>query len=116
MKNACKDAGVPYGRNVEKGITYHDLRHTYNTNMRKAGVPESVIMSITGHSTREMFDRYDTVDLEDAHIASMRMQEFLKERKALSSDSKETDVRLAASQMAKFLSSYKDKVDGEGKI
>ena len=33
--------------------------------MRKAGVPESVIMKITGHSTREMFDRYNSVDVED---------------------------------------------------
>ena len=33
------------------------LRHSFNTRMRKAGVAESVIMKITGHSTREMFDR-----------------------------------------------------------
>ena len=33
--------------------------------MRKAGVPDSVIMAITGHSTREMFDRYNTVDADD---------------------------------------------------
>jgi len=37
--------------------------------MRKAGVPESVIMEFTGHSTREMFDRYNTVDLEDTRKA-----------------------------------------------
>jgi hypothetical protein len=37
--------------------------------MRKAGVPESVIMEITGHSTREMFDRYNTVGLEDTRKA-----------------------------------------------
>ena len=33
--------------------------------MRKAGVPESVIMEITGHTTREMFDRYNTIDKAD---------------------------------------------------
>ena len=37
----------------------------FNTYMRKAGVAESVIMQITGHSTREMFDRYNRIDEED---------------------------------------------------
>jgi len=54
------------------------LRHTFNTYMRKAGVPESVIMEITGHSTREMFDRYNTVDAEDAKQAVDQLQNFLK--------------------------------------
>jgi len=39
------------------------------TYMRKSGVPESVIMKITGHSTREMFLRYDTVDDGDTRKA-----------------------------------------------
>jgi hypothetical protein len=46
--------------------------------MRKSGVPESVIMKITGHSTREMFLRYDTVDAEDTRKAVDRMEGFLK--------------------------------------
>jgi hypothetical protein len=33
--------------------------------MRKSRVPKSVIMKITGHSTREMFLRYYTVDSSD---------------------------------------------------
>ncbi len=37
--------------------------------MRKAGVAESVIMAITGHSTRAMFDRYNTIDHDDVHTA-----------------------------------------------
>lgn len=37
--------------------------------MRKAGVAESVIMDITGHSTRSMFDRYNTIDDEDTRKA-----------------------------------------------
>ena len=46
--------------------------------MRKAGVPETVIMAITGHSTREMFDRYDTVDAEDAQRAIGQFGDYLK--------------------------------------
>lgn len=45
--------------------------------MRKSGVPESVIMKITGHSTREMFLRYDTVDTFDKRNAVCKMDDFL---------------------------------------
>jgi agmatine/peptidylarginine deiminase len=45
--------------------------------MRKAGVPESVIMKVTGHSTREMFWRYDTVDSDDTKKAVDQLQAFL---------------------------------------
>jgi len=56
---------------------FHDLRHTFNTNMRKAGVSESVIMAITGHSSRGMFDRYNTIDEDDIRNAVNQMQGFL---------------------------------------
>ncbi len=56
----------------------HDLRHTFNTYMRKSGVAESVIMKITGHSTREMFDRYNTIDVDDAHKAIDQYGAFLR--------------------------------------
>ncbi len=45
--------------------------------MRKAGVSESVIMAITGHSSREMFDRYNTIDEDDIRNAVNQMQVFL---------------------------------------
>ena len=76
LSRACKAAGIQYGRNVKDGFVFHDLRHTFNTNMRKAGVSETVIMKITGHSTREMFDRYNTVDSEDLKKASDQISSF----------------------------------------
>ena len=78
LRRACTDAGIPYGRNQENGFVFHDTRHCFNTNMRKSGVPESVIMKITGHSTREMFLRYDTVDEADKRKAVDQMEGFLK--------------------------------------
>jgi integrase len=78
LKDACEEAGIPYGRFVKDGFIFHDLRHCFNTYMRKAGAPESVIMEITGHSTREMFDRYNTVDLEDRRQAVDSMSYFLR--------------------------------------
>lgn len=44
---------------------FHDFRHTFVQRMRKRGVHDHVIMAITGHTTREMFKRYDTVDDDD---------------------------------------------------
>ncbi|CCK79656.1 tyrosine-type recombinase/integrase [Desulfobacula toluolica] len=58
-------------------ITAHDLRHTFNTYMRKAGTHDTVTMDITGHSTREMFDRYNTVDEKEKAEAVKRMEFFL---------------------------------------
>ena len=34
-------------------------------------------MKITGHATREMFDRYNTVDTEDFSDAVGRMEDYL---------------------------------------
>lgn len=69
LTRACEKVGLKYGRAEAGGFVFHDLRRTFNTNMRKAGVPESVIMAITGHSTREMFDRYNRIDAADTREA-----------------------------------------------
>lgn len=63
---------------MKGGFIFHDLRHTFNTNMRKAGVSESVIMEVTGHSTREMFDRYNTIYEDDTRKAVDQMTTFLQ--------------------------------------
>ncbi len=77
LKAACKKAGIVHGRFKKGGFVFHDLRHTFNTNMRKAGVPESVIMAITGHATRSMFDRYNTIDHEDMKKGVDQLSEML---------------------------------------
>lgn len=77
LKKACKKAGILYGRFVKDGFIFHDLRHTFNTYMRKAGVSESVVMEITGHSTRQMFDRYNTIDIDDTRKAIGQLQDYL---------------------------------------
>ena len=69
LKAGCEKIKLAYGRSIEGGFVFHDLRHTFNTDMRKAGVQQSVIMAITGHSTRAMFDRYNTIDVKDVHTA-----------------------------------------------
>jgi integrase len=78
LRKGCEAAGIPYGHAAKNGFVFHDLRHSYNTHMRKAGVPESVIMKITGHSTRQMFDRYNTIDMEDGRKAVDQLRGYLK--------------------------------------
>ncbi|MBL6967204.1 MAG: site-specific integrase, partial [Desulfobacteraceae bacterium] len=78
MRGACKKAKITYGRDVKGGFILHDCRHTFNTNMRRAGVAESVIMAITGHSTREMFDRYNVIDAQDKVDAVNRLEVFFQ--------------------------------------
>jgi integrase len=72
FNNACRRAGI-------EDFRFHDLRHTFNTMMRKAGVPQSVIMHMTGHRTSAMFERYNTVDEEDARQALERLNAFLEQ-------------------------------------
>ena len=76
LKKACKAAKIEYGRFKREGFIFHDLRHTFTTNMRRAGVPEPEIMAITGHSSRSTFDRYNTVDEADLHRAMGRLEVF----------------------------------------
>jgi integrase len=76
LKTTCKDAGITWGRGVKGGFIFHDLRHTFVTDMRKAGVPTNVRTSITGHSVQGMDSRYDTVDAEDKHQAISALEGY----------------------------------------
>jgi integrase len=58
FQSACRKADIT-------DFTFHDLRHTFTTNMRRAGVHDSVIMAITGHKTTAMFLRYNTVGKDE---------------------------------------------------
>ena len=79
LKSACDKAGILWGRNVEGGFIFHDLRHTFVTDCRKAGVDRTVRMSITGHAIRDMDQRYDTVDLSDKQAAIRKLEIFRAE-------------------------------------
>jgi integrase len=75
IEAACERVGIEYGC-TKDGFTLHSLRHTVNTDLRKAGVQESVINAIIGHVDGSMFGRYNTIDLEDLRQAMTRLEAY----------------------------------------
>ncbi len=47
----------------------HDLRHTAATKMAEAGVPESTMLSLMGHMSRAMLERYSHIRMQAKRVA-----------------------------------------------
>jgi integrase len=86
---ACRAAGIPdrvirkadrSGKIVERrlpGLTFHDFRRTAVRRLvEEAGVSERVAMTMTGHRTRSVFDRYHIVSQRDQREAARRLDEL----------------------------------------
>jgi integrase len=63
---ACVRAGCP-------GMRPHDFRRTAARNYTRSGVVESVAMKITGHKTRNVFERYNITAERDLADAAQRV-------------------------------------------
>ena len=54
---ARKTAGLP-------GLRFHDLRHTYITELAEAGTPDQVIKSLVGHVSQQMLEHYTHIRMQ----------------------------------------------------
>ncbi len=74
---ACGKAGIPYGHHEPDGITIHDIRRTFKTNMLNAGVDKVHRDLILGHSLQGMDVHYMAPSEDDLHHAMARYTEWL---------------------------------------
>ena len=67
FRRACRAAKLT-------GVWFHDLRRSFVTNARRRGVPEPVVMKMSGHRTRAVFDRYNIIEEDDLRQAVKRLE------------------------------------------
>jgi integrase len=82
LRKAIEKAGLIWGEVKSNGVVPHDLRHSFSTHMRKAGVDFLVKEKAMGHSTGgfEIAKTYDQVDDDDLKNASMKLEAWRKEQ------------------------------------
>jgi integrase len=66
---ACKNAGIPCGRGVQNGITFHDISRTVKTNLARAGVSKVYRDKLLGHAPQGMDAHYMALDENDLRRA-----------------------------------------------
>ena len=79
-KCRCSACGKKWRRQQLKyvGLLFHDLRRSRVRNLIRVGVQQKVAMSISGHRTASVFQRYNIVDERDIMEAGRKLNEKQK--------------------------------------
>lgn len=76
LYKALHKIGISEEERIERNISFHSHRHTLNTMLRAAGVPDAIIRMMTGHRNQSMTDLYTHFRLEDYREVS-KITKFL---------------------------------------
>jgi integrase len=78
VKKAGIDPMVVKGKGVRNFTrrTFHSLRHSFNSLLANAGVPDEIRMKLTGHSSKEMNSRYTHLEMATLKNAMTAMPLF----------------------------------------
>jgi integrase len=76
-KRRCSACGKKWKRQQLKyvGLLFHDLRRSGVRNLIRVGVQQKVAMTISGHKTAAVFQRYNIVDERDIMDAGRKLNE-----------------------------------------
>lgn len=77
---ACRASGLWNEATQRPTRVFHDTRRTAVRNFVRAGTPEVVVMRVSGHRTRNIFDRYNIVSETDLQQAAERLGRYLSDK------------------------------------
>jgi integrase len=82
-RTACKTASKaikddPSARLALASALVHDLRRSGIRNAIRAGVTETIVMAMSGHETRAVFDRYNISDDADLAAAAKKITAYVQ--------------------------------------
>lgn len=78
VKRAGIDPMTSKGMGTRKfnALTFHSLRHSFNSTLANAGVSQEVRMKLTGHSSFAMNDRYTHINIAPLASAIQQLPSF----------------------------------------